>query len=132
MLNACTFALDVLFYVCKQKMYLFISTLEQNFLYCTGTCPWPVFKTYFVLLLCVISYKYLPFSFQWKLVLIKWSTKSSVIWAWRETRQTVIRSICSCQSCHKTSSLSGMSLLSSITNSSEKNTSLHFCLQMSK
>lgn len=79
-----------------------------------------------------ISYKYFPFSFQWKLMIIKWSTKCPAIWPWRKPSRLSSEAFAVVKAMSKTSSLSGTSLLSSITNSSEKNTSLHFCLQSSK
>lgn len=73
-----------------------------------------------------ISYKYFPFSFQWELMLIKWCTKSSAAWAWRKPSRLSSEAFAVVKALSKPSSLSETFLLSSITNSSEKNTSLHF------
>lgn len=72
------------------------------------------------------SYKYFPFSFQWKLMLIKRCTKSSVIWAWGKPSKLSSEAFAVVKAMSKPSSLSETFLLSSITNFSEKNTSLHF------
>lgn len=78
-----------------------------------------------------ISYKYFPFSFQWKLMLIKWCTKSSATWAWRKPSRLSSEAFAVVKAMSKPSSLSETFLLSSITNSSEKKNFIAFCLQMS-